>query len=163
MAVSISQSRHHVASHSSHHRQWSGNDRQQGYARRELHCVPATADHAAQEPEPARPARHQSVHATAGAVRPGRTAAQIERPAFDSRLAAEVDSADPGARLCRDHGRRRRHDRATQGQGGALAVRGSEAVDGDHQHHEFDGPDGLFRHPDAAGRRAGLQLGWPRD
>src|SRR5215218_3153539 len=50
--------------------------------RRELRFLPDAAHDAAQEPEPARPARHQPVHAAARAVRLGRAAAEIERHAL---------------------------------------------------------------------------------
>ena len=82
--------------------------------RRQLPDLPAAADHAAQEPEPARSARHQPVHPAARAVRAGRAAAQAERPAHHAGVAAEDRAGDAGARLRRQdrRGRRRRPPRS---------------------------------------------------
>ena len=59
-----------------------------GTHRRQLPDLPDAADDAAQEPEPARSARHQPVHPAARAVRPGRAAAEVERPARHAGVAA---------------------------------------------------------------------------
>ena len=127
--------------HGQHHR------RRQGHHRRQLPDLPDAAHDAAQEPEPARPARHQPVHRAARAVRPGRAAAQVRT------------TSSPRWSRCR---RPRSTPPRSNSSARPSAVDGATAplqngtatwnlsvpkpATGDDQHQERDRPDRLHRH-----------------
>ena len=135
------------------------NRRRPQHHRRQFRYLPAAADHAAEEPEPARSARHQPVHPAAGAVRAGRAADQAEPAARNPDLDREVRAGDHRARLV----------------GATVAVDGQTAalkngsatwtfnvpkpVDRDRDHQERDRPDRLYRQLHDERRRADASSG----
>ena len=86
--------------------------------REQFQHVPHAAHHAAEEPEPARTARHQPVHPAARPVHPGRAADEDEHAAHladQHRADGAVDRRDGLSRLDRDGRRRHREARERHG------------------------------------------------
>ena len=138
--------------------------RRQEHARRQFPDLPDAAHDAAQEPEPARSARHQPVHPAARAVRAGRAAAQAERRSSPRWSSLREDRAgDHGARLCRldRRGRRRRPPRSSNGKA-TWSFDAPKPVDRHRHDQERDRPDRLHRQLHDQRRHAELHLGRPR-
>ena len=119
-------------------------DRQQ-HAGRQLPDLPDAAHHAAQEPEPARSARHQPVHPAARAVRAGRAADQAEPAARDPDLDREDGAGHHRPRLRRRDRRDRRPDRGAEERQATWTLQRAEAGHRHGDDQERDRPDRLYR------------------